>query len=84
MYVKNLNLIVETADNRKKFRLDFEYEGNSYSRFSVGDITVRKMYEDKPAGKYKFCNKAIIVFSLMDKFLDNRYYKMATQFIVWK
>ena len=86
LYVTNLEVIVKISDrdNHKQFRLNFDCEGVHYSEFAIGDIAVRAMYQDKPKGHYKFCDKAIIVFSLTDKFRDDRYYKMAAQFIIWK
>ena len=86
LYVTNLEIVVKISsrDNHKKFRLNFDCEGNHYVEFSIGDTKIRQLYENKPAGYYKFCDKAIIVFSLTDKFKDGKYYKMAAQFIVWK
>ena len=86
LYVTNLEVIVNESarDGHKRFKLNFDCEGIHYSEFAIGDIKVRKLYENKSVGRYKFCDKAIIVFSLTDKFKDGRYYKMAAQFLIWK
>ena len=85
-YVTNLEILVKFSarDGHKQFKLNFDCEGFHYSEFAIGDIKIRQMYQDKPAGRYRFCDKAIIVFSLTDKFKDGKYYKMAAQFIIWK
>ena len=86
LYVTNLEVVIKVSerDGHKQFKLNFDCEGVRYSEFAIGDITIREMYQNKEAGHYKFCDKAIIVFSLTDKFRDDRYYKMAAQFIIWK
>lgn len=85
LYVTNLEVIVNESsrDGHKRFKLNFDCEGIHYFEFAIGDIKVRKLYENKSVGKYKFCDKAIIIFSLTDKFKDGRYYKMAAQFLIW-
>ena len=87
LYVTNLEVIVKVSnrDGHKQFKLNFECDGINYSEFAIGDIKIRELFKDKKAGNYKFCDKAIIVFSLTDKYpRDGRYYKMAAQFIIWK
>ena len=86
LYVTNLEVLVKVSnwDGHKQFKLNFDCDGIHYLEFAIGDIKVRKLYENKSAGKYKFCEKAVIVFSLSDKFKDGRYYKIAAQFLVWK
>lgn len=86
LYVTNIDVVVEFSkyDNQRKFRLNFDCEGQHYIRFSIGDPIIRQLYCYKPPGTYRFYDKAIIVFSLTDKFKDDRYYKMAAQFIVWR
>ncbi|MBR2178964.1 MAG: hypothetical protein IJ862_01015 [Selenomonadaceae bacterium] len=86
LYITNLEVIVKigSISGYKQFKLNFDCEGSHYSEFAISDIKIRQLYENKPIGKYKFCDKAIIVFSLTDKFIDGRYYKIAAQFLIWK
>jgi len=86
LYITNLEVVVKKSlrDGHQQFKLNFDCEGSHYSEFAIGDIKVRQLYENKSVGKYKFCDKAIVVFSLTDKFRDGRYYKMAAQFLKWK
>ena len=86
LYITNLEVIVKKSDRDgyKQFKLNFDCEGSHYSEFAIGDVKVRQLYENKSVGNYKFCDKAIVVFSLTDKFKDGRYYKVAAQFLIWK
>ena len=86
LYITNLEVIVKESvrDGHKQFKLNFDCEGKHYLEFAIGDIKIRQRYEHESSGKYKFCDKAIVVFSLTDKFKDGRYYKIAAQFLIYK
>ena len=75
------NLIVEVAfkKDRKQFFANFKYNGIDYKKFSVGDIIVRKNFENHDEGKYFFKDKAIVTFSLTNPYKDDRCYKMLAQ-----
>ena len=78
--VENLFISVEDAKDHKKFFADFNYRGKRLSRFSVGDIAVRKKFEASGAGKYFFKESANVVFSLTNPFHANyNCYKMLAQ-----
>ncbi len=77
--VENLFISVEESDH-KKFFADFEYGGEKFYRFSVGDIAVRKNFADNAAGKYFFKQSASVVFSLTNPYRKNaECYKMLAQ-----
>lgn len=78
--VSNLFIVVEEAEDHKKFFADFEYQGKEFYRFSVGDIEVRNKFADNGAGKYFLKDSATVVFSLTNPYHKNaECYKMLAQ-----
>ena len=78
--VANLFIAVEEAEDHKKFFADFDYRDKKFFRFSVGDIAVRKQFENHGAGKFFFKDNATVVFSLTNPFRYNaECYKMLAQ-----
>lgn len=78
--IKNLTIKVENFSDYKKFYADFEYNGRIYKKFSVGDIAIRKNFENHNAGEYFYKKNAIVFFSLTNPFdATNRCYKMLAQ-----
>ena len=77
--VKNFVVGVEVSD-RKKFYAYFDYNGTRYLRFSVGDLKVRKQFENHDEGEYFFADEVSIVCSLTNPFYEtNLCYKMVAQ-----
>ncbi len=77
--VENLFISVEESDH-KKFFADFDYQGRKFTRFSVGDIEIRKKFADNDAGKYFLKENASVVFSLTNPYKKNaECYKMLAQ-----
>lgn len=78
--VANLFIVVEEAEDHKKFFADFVYQGKEFYRFSVGDIEVRNKFADNGAGKYFLKDSATVVFSLTNPYHKNaECYKMLAQ-----
>ena len=77
--VTNFVVRVEVSDH-KKFYAHFDYNGKRYLRFSVGDLKVRKQFEDHDEGEYFFADEVSIVCSLTNPFYEtNLCYKMVAQ-----
>ena len=66
----------ELRDEKKKFHVDFDYNGVSYERFGFGDIAIRQKLYNEPCGKFFIANKAVATFSLTNPYKDDRCYKM--------
>lgn len=77
--VKNLFVRVEDYE-RKRYLVDFKYNGQKYERFSLGDIETRKIFEKLPGGYYSLCEEGFVVFSLTNPFrYDGMCYKMVAK-----
>lgn len=77
--VKNFVVRVEVSDH-KKFYAHFDYNDKRYLRFSVGDIKIRKQFEEHDEGEYFFADEVAIVCSLTNPFSEtNLCYKMVAQ-----
>lgn len=76
--INNIIIKVVCEYDRKKWKVDFEYNGISYFDISVGDINIRNRYND--CGEYQVTDKHWAVFSLTGKFeITGKYYKMLAQ-----
>lgn len=64
--------------DKKKWKVNFDYNGFKYSNISIGDIAIRNEYYDY--GTYKILGKHRAVFSLTGKYdKTGKYYKMLAQ-----
>ncbi len=64
--------------DKKKWKVNFDYNGFKYSNISIGDISIRNEYYDY--GTYKILGKHMAVFSLTGKYdKTGKYYKMLAQ-----
>ena len=69
---------------KKQLTLNFNHEGVDYSSFSIGDLRVRNYFMGQPLGTHLFAHEAAVVFSLSEKFTDNKCYKSAAQILRWR
>jgi len=71
-----INVVCEY--DKKKWKVNFEYNGSQYSNISVGDIFVRNRYAEY--GNYRIPGWHMAVFSLTGKYeRTGKYYKMLAQ-----
>lgn len=77
--ITNLFIEVATKKDSRQFFAHFNYNGRDYTKFSVGDIEVRKNFENHSNGEYFFKDKSDVVFSLTNPYKDNFCYKMLAQ-----
>ena len=78
----NFVVRVEVSD-RKKFYAHFDYNGKRYLRFGVGDLKIRKQFENNEEGEYFFADEVSMVCSLTNPFFEtNLCYKMVAQIFI--
>lgn len=71
-----INVVFEYG--KKKWKVNFEYNGSKYINISVGDIYIRNTYNN--LGSYNISGEHIAVFSLTGKYeINGKYYKMLAQ-----
>lgn len=74
--IENPLLNIRTFE-KKKYKLSFDYNNNSYSNISVTDPEFRRMHAHLDDGTYSFDSNLIAVLSLADKYeIDGKYYKI--------
>lgn len=64
---------------RKKIKLNFEYNNDNYKYFSISDPVVNREHLYNHDGKYNKGEYLDVVFSLTGKHIDGKYYKMVAQ-----
>ncbi|MBQ7703810.1 MAG: hypothetical protein IJT73_00030 [Selenomonadaceae bacterium] len=74
--IENISVSTEIRNDELKFYANFSYGGIIYKNFSIGDISIRKKFSDKPCGNFFVAKKAVATFSLTNPYKDNRCYKM--------
>lgn len=64
--------------DKKKWKVNFEYNGSKYSNISIGDISIRNKYNNY--GTYPITGRHKAVFSLTGRYeMTGKYYKMLAQ-----
>lgn len=76
--VESPQIVVKTFEN-KKVTLDFRYNQEQYSYFALSDINFKQKYIGCSDGRYTISDSLNVVFSLTDRYTDNKYYKMVAQ-----
>ena len=80
--VKNFVVRIEFTDH-KKFYAHFDYNGNRYLRLSVGDIKIRKQFENHDEGEYFLADEVAVVCSLTNPFEGNNLcYKIVAEIFI--
>ncbi|HEY4543358.1 MAG TPA: hypothetical protein VIG40_01825 [Tissierellaceae bacterium] len=81
--VTSPKIVVELSpyNGHKKIRLDFQYNNDNYKYISVSDPIIYNQYISRPIGEYPLTGPLCVLFSLTDKYIDDKYYKMAASFL---
>lgn len=72
-------IFIKTFESQK-IQINFWYNGIKYQYIKVTQTDLKDFFRGKNDGSYPLCSHSI-VFSLTDKYVDNRYYKVVAQFL---
>lgn len=72
-------LFIKTFESQK-VQTNFWYNNREYQYIKVTQIDLKDFFRGKNDGRYPLPSHSI-VFSLTDKYVDNRYYKVVAQFL---
>ncbi|WP_303930394.1 dual OB domain-containing protein [Ruminococcus sp.] len=76
--IEHIVISVVNEYEKKKWKVDFEYNGVHYSNISIGDISIRNEYNGY--GIYQIQGRHKAVFSLTGRYeRTGKYYKMLAQ-----
>lgn len=76
--VRMPSYFVNRFPERTTFQLNFIYNGVQYSYFNVTDRELKLQYMNRNVGSYPTGTNTF-VFSLTDKYIDGKYYKVVAQ-----
>lgn len=76
--VDNPRYVVKSFPERKLIQLNFFYRDNSYAFFNVTQKDLKEYFNNQPDNSY-ISNANVFVFSLTEKYIDEKYYKVVAQ-----